>query len=505
MRIPLTPNLGINLFSGGTITQLESGTVNGVIENNESGPYLTQRPAINVSEDASATVSAAKGRGIYYWDGNTDVYFVNNATVYKTSYATVIGTITAGIEKCYFFSIGARLVLLDPANDRGWTITTGGTLAEITDTDFPPRQTPAVALAYGGADVDGYLFALGENGSIYQSALEDATAWAALDYLTAERNPDGGVSLNKHHDNIVVFGPRTTEIFYVTDAATGSVLARRQDVFYNTGCASGASVHEQGDDIFFAGADTFGAIGVYVMSNFVITKISTATIDSFLSQAVVKDGYMLVGSGFGGMGHEYYLLSIYPASTTVAPETTLCFDSATKQWSRWETSLNSMTQFPVMATSSRTGISTRYGQGIFNNGDLFTLNDSLIPIDTLLSAGWVESGWVESGWVSETPESGTNISLTCRTGQYDGGTAKEKFHHSLRLVSQLTSAAQTLTIKHSNDSSRSFNAGRTIDMSKNQKLTALGKFRRRNFQVEYAGSEQVRLHALEGDMTTGPS
>ena len=68
MRLPVTPDLFINKFSGASITELDSGVTNGVIELRGDVPYLTQRPPIDLFGDASATISDARGRGIYYWD-----------------------------------------------------------------------------------------------------------------------------------------------------------------------------------------------------------------------------------------------------------------------------------------------------------------------------------------------------------------------------------------------------------------------------------------------------
>jgi hypothetical protein len=392
--------------------------------------------------------------------------------------------------------------LLDPENDDGWTITSGGTLAEITDTDFPPKQTPAVALAYGGAILDGSLYVLGEDGTIYGSDIEDATAWNALNLISAERVPDGGVYIGKHHDHVFVLGPRSCEFFYDAANATGSPLARRQDVFFDIGCMSGESAWENGDISYFVGTDSASAIGVYALKNFSVVKISNSTIDSFISQAIVKDGYSVVGSGLSAQGHVFYLMTLYTTSVSViVPETTLCFDSVTGKWGVWETTVNGMTKFPIIAWTTRTAPTPRYGEGIFSNGDLFTLTDDLSPSDTLLASTYVVTDYVDTGYITETAASGTAITLKSRTGQYDGGTHNIKLLSNIRHVGELTDASQTLTVRWSNESSRDFNSGIDVDTSIFQKVNRLGKFRRRNFEVEYSGTEQIKLYALEGDIT----
>ena len=45
-------DMHINAFSGGTITELESGITNGVVQTKNGITYLTQRPSIDIFEDA---------------------------------------------------------------------------------------------------------------------------------------------------------------------------------------------------------------------------------------------------------------------------------------------------------------------------------------------------------------------------------------------------------------------------------------------------------------------
>ena len=292
MRIPLAPNLHINAFNGATITEKDSGITNGIVEKRGDILYTTQRPSIDVFEDASVNVSDARGRAIYHWDTANDLYFLNNDTIYKNSHASVVSsTPTAGTKQCRFGEIGGYLVLIDAENDQAFTITTGDVVTEITDSNFPPKLGTPVGLAYGGAALDNYLFVLGEDGIIYNSNLADPTTWTALDYLEAERSPDGGIYLGKHHDNLVAYGVRTIEFFWDARNSTGSPLNRRQDTAYQIGCTSGESVWEEGDRAFFVGNDFSGSLKVYTLENFGISRISTATIDSYLTQVVTKEGY----------------------------------------------------------------------------------------------------------------------------------------------------------------------------------------------------------------------
>jgi len=506
MRLSLAPDLHINAFNGATITEQDSGITNGIVEKRGEILYTTQRPSIDVFEDASVNVSDARGRAVYYWDAAADLYFLNNDTIYKNSHASVVSsTPTAGTKKCKFVEIGTKLVLLDAENNQGFIITTGDVVTEITDTDFPPKQTPAVALAYGGANLDTYLFVLGEDGVIYNSSVNDPSAWAALDFLDAEREPDGGQYLGKHHDNIVVYGDRTIEFFYDAGNTTGSPLSRRQDLAYQIGCATGESVWEEGDRSFFIGSDFSGALKVFTLENFSIKKVSTSSIDSLLTQAITKDGYFANGSGFSASGHTYYILNLYLTPSDSEPTTTLVYDDATGLWGNWETVINGLSKFPLMAWSTRNGTQSRYGEGVLFNGDLITINDNFVPQDTLLASSYVATGYVATGYMLESSESGTAISLKVRTGQSDGGMDDKKTLPNIRHVGDLTTTSQNLTVKWAKENNASFNAGTTVDTSKFQRVNRIGSFRRINFEIDYSGTEVVRLEALEGNPRAGTS
>jgi len=504
MRLPVLPDLHINKFSGASITELESGITNGVGEKRGEINYLTQRPPIDMFGDASDDISDARGRGIYYWNLASALYIFNNDTIYKTNYGTILSASpSAGTKKCKFLELSTDLVLLDAENDEGWTITAAGAVAEITDADFPPNATHSDPLAYGGAVLDTYMFVLGDSGTIYQSDTLDASSWNALSFLGADREPDGGVYLGKHHDNITVLGHTTIEFFYDAGNPVGSVLNRRQDISYNTGCTSGESVWEEGDRLFWIGPNHSGGLGVYTLNNFQLQKISPSTLDSFITQAVERDDYSAVGCGLSGQGHIYYTLTLYQTPSDVTPFITLVFDDTTGLWHEWYSTVNDMTKFDLIAWTKRGGASERFGEGIISNGDLISVNDSLGASDTLLGATYVTTGYVAIGYVKNTSDSGTVIEMKSRIGMFDGGANVWKYPTEYRFVGDTTVNSQTLTLKWANENNSSFNTGKTMDTSKYQKITRPGRYRRRNHELIYAGNERIRLEALDTDPVAG--
>ena len=233
--------------------------------------------------------------------------------------------------------------------------------------------------------------------------------------------------------------------------------------------------------------------------------MSNPTIDSFLTQAIMKSNYFATGSGVTAQGHTYYLLNLYLTPSDITPYITLTYDDTTGLWGEWETTVNGLTKFPLIDWSIRTGVLPRYGEGIMFNGDMITLNDDLNPQDTLLASTYVTTGYVQSGYVLVGGGTGTPISLSVRTGQFDGGSNVKKTMPAIKHVSDTTPNSQDLTIKWAKENNSNFSSGVTIDTSKNQKVTRVGSFRRINFDINYAGTDPIRIEALEGNPIPGTS
>lgn len=504
IRIPLVADLRINLFSGAGITEKESGMTNGMADEKGGIVYATQRPSIDVFEDASTTTADARGRGLQYWDETSAVYFINDGTLYKTDYSTTVSTLpSAGTTKCFFYEIADTLVLLDPENDEGWTVTTSDVVAAISDADFPPNLGTPVGLAFGGAVLNNRLYVLGENGRVYGSDDGDPTSYNALNFIGATRDNDGGTYLGKHHTSIFAAGPNSIEFFEDTGNPTGSPLTRRGDVHHKTGISSGESVWENGDVTYFVGNNESGALAPHRLVNYQTEYISDPTIDSFLTQAVFRDGYTLTGSGFSAHGRTFYVLTLYRVVTDGEPALTLVYDQKSGLWGDWYATVNNITNLPIVGWSKRQGETERFGEGILMNGDRITINDNLIPQDTVDASSYVASGYVATGYVVTVGDSGTNIEFSTRTGQYDGGVNRYKFPESLAVAGDRTGTSETLTVKWANENSKSFSTGKTLDMSEHQRLTRLGRFKRRNHELEFSGSEQIRIEAIDLPVDVG--
>lgn len=517
MKINLAVDLNIQGFSGSGITDYNSGATNSIVYLKDGKPVTTQRPSIDISEQGQEIVGIPKrGRGLYYWEENNRLYIVNDDGVYaSTQDSTALSSaITGGTERVTMLeTIGIPyMVILDAENDEGWLMSAGETIVQI-DTTGSEGFFPTT-LAHGGLILDTYLLVMDEGGNIYNSAVDNPVVFPATGFLRAERENDKGVYLGKHHDNAVAFLTRSVEFFYDAENKTGSPLNRRQDISYNIGCVSGLSVWENGDTTYYLGSNPSGQVAVYKLKNFSINPISTDSLNSYLTQGVTQDGLKVAFSGLSAMGHETLIMTVYTLTgspTEILPKLTITYDTVTEQWGFWETALGDHTLFPLMGWSKRTGgqnatKAARTGEGIFHNGDILSINDKLVPIDTLLGAqGVFEDGVFEIDvFVGTADSNGENIDLKIRTGLFDGETSAYKFQNRETIEMENTTNPQTMTIKHSDESSNNFDSGNAVDVSVDRKeVSAGGRFMKRNYQLEYSGDEQIYLESLDIDVEAG--
>jgi len=509
MKLPIVKSLHIEDFSGTSIETADYFNENAIIgEYTDGRIYATQRPSIDVFEDASEASNphTGKGRGIYYWTKASDRYIVRNNKIYKGSAeSAAIATIATGIEKVYFVEMVNFLVILDPENNKGYYIANSDpweTVVQITDVDFPGQASNSDPLIAGGAFLDGRLYVGGESGAVYGSGSNTPVTWDPLNKITAEREADGGVYVDKHLDHIVMFGTRTIEFFYNAANPTGSPLSKRRDIFHNIGMLQGDAAWREGDDIYFVAVHPSGPLDVMKMTQFIPQSISTPEVESYITNARLVEDSNITCCGFTTGKRTFFLMTFYrPGTETINPSVSLCFDGLS--WGLWDTTLTGLTKFPLIGWTIRSGSTARSGEGIMANGDLITSNDNFIPSDSVLASDYILADYIADGYYASTGPGGTDITMTCLTGPFDGDTNHWKFSHNLEIVGDETEFSLEATVKWADGNSVNFNAGRSVNISRKEKITRMGRFKRRNHKVVISISEQYRIEALDLEFTEG--
>jgi hypothetical protein len=517
-RIPLPVDMNIERFAGGTVSRYGSYVQNGVVDQQGKDPdirtIVTQRPGIDLGINPDdEPVTDNRGRGIYYWDDDSARWLVNNDTVYVGSYATSVTpsatgpgggiSFTAGTERVYFAEVGSNLIITNPEDNEAKYYTTSNTEADLAAvTNFPSD------IVHGAVELNDYLFVMNEAGSIFNSANGDvSTAWGASDFTAASREGDKGVFLGSHHDHLVAFKSGTIEFFYDAGNPSGSPLTRRPDIFYNIGCVNGNSVAQVGDLIYFVGTDARGGVGVYLLHNFKIKKISIHGLDSYLTSVLTVSTNGILGAGISAQGKSYYVITPHDASSDTDSYHTFCYDVSAQMWYVWTTAISSIdsnNNIPIVGSAPYRGTTPRTGEFISANGCVCSFTDILFPVDTEGVTLYVEEGYWGTEYTDDTPGTSSNVTMEVQTGMADHGVNSYKYALSVEYVGDVTQDADTATLSWSDDTHENYgNVTRSLNVAAKAKLKRLGRFLRRSWRLTYSGDEQIRAEALEVDVRRG--
>jgi hypothetical protein len=215
-------------------------------------------------------------------------YEVNNAGV-----STVRGTIGTTSGRVYMADNGSQLMITDGT-------LTGGYIYNYATLAF----TNITSAGYLGAATvtwqDGYFITVVPNTQRFQvSAINDGLTWSALDFASAESNPDSLVIAISDNSNLYLFGTVSTE-FWNNSGATDFPFARISGGATEWGCAAVNTVVKYDNSLAFLAKNRMGQVIVARMNGYTPTRISTPELEFIINNySAVSDAtafsYMLGG------------------------------------------------------------------------------------------------------------------------------------------------------------------------------------------------------------------
>lgn len=341
------------------------------------------------------------------------------------------------------------------------------TCNKVTDVDLPTPHEPSPIY------IDGYLLLIKKNTSdIYNSDLDNPFSWTSDNFISAEINSDWGKKLYKVKNYVAALGTNSIEFFYNDAIETGSPFSRNSSPVKTVGyITAGCQI---GDEVFFIGQEDKNNIGVYVINNFKVEKVSNSiverTIQSYSNASNAKSDVVLNVDGYciSVDGHTFYAFE-----TT---ETTWVYDLNNKFWYEWRRVGN--TPMRLEATwNSKNGQTYVAVQG-----------QSVISIITPLAYRDFNS----------------NFNCIYITEEITAETTRWKLCNKISLKCSMfnnTGQSNAYISWSDNDWSDTGVTPRAINVfSSSPFITRCGRFRNRSFKIEYSDNYPFFITGLQLDL-----
>lgn len=248
------------------------------------------------------------------------VYGVHRGTFYQITNAGVAtskGTLLTTTGRCGIDNNGSQIIVVDGTYGYTYTIATD-TFAQIADADFPGADTVTFN--------DGY-FIVNEpdSGRFFLSALYDGTSWDALDFATAESNPDNLVSVVADHGELILLGDISTEFW----SNTGNVdfpYTRMSGAAVEWGLAARWSIAKFDNSLIWLAKNRMGEVQVTRLAGYQPQRVSTFDIENIInSYSSVSDA---TGFSYLHNGHPFYQINFPTAGES------WLYDGASNVWSK---------------------------------------------------------------------------------------------------------------------------------------------------------------------------
>lgn len=258
-----------------------------------------------------ATVGDGPIRGMIEMAG--DLYVVSGPELYKIEAngdQTNLGAMP-GTSFVQMAHNGTQVLILAGTGSSDGFIATATTLANISDVDF-----------LGSSDVcfiDGYfVLTVAGDDQFFISAQNDGTDYDALDFATAEGQPDPIVGCASDHREIWLLGAKTIEVWY--NSGNADFPFERQSGAYNErGLAAKRSIVQLDNSLFWVGNDRI----VYTTEGYAPLRVSDHALEFMMSESDgVED---LQAFGYSQRGHPFYVLK-------KPNEWTFAYDVSTGRW-----------------------------------------------------------------------------------------------------------------------------------------------------------------------------
>lgn len=457
--------------------------VNCYTEQTSNGSALVKR----AGTAALYTFAPGTVGGQYTWNGDA-FWIVNNLTYDK--FATTPGDgnvipnpplLGSQYQAIHSMSSSFNAVIQSataPANGVGcglWTVS-GSTITQVTDANYKSFNVQP-----GIAYLDQVYYVIEIGGKILGSGLGDPTTWPALDFVQADPEYGGGVTVCRHLNYLLAYYNFGMQVYYDANAAPngqGIALNPVLSASFRVGCCSAFTVVEMADNNFWVAQDALYGRSVVMMTGLTMATISTPFIEKILNNPAIDWSIGIAsktwadGVKFGG--HQFYVLTLSNLGFSLA------FDLNTKQWAVWTSIVGGAETAFIGRHSFQDGFNGQSG----NTWMLDTNTGYVIKVDPTV---YTES----TGW---------GIHVQAVTPNMDWGTLNWKRFGYMNQFADTVNT--TVSVSYSDNDYQTFSTARTIDLNTVRKqLRNCGSSRRRAWKIEHTDNTPLRLYSMKATST----
>lgn len=261
------------------------------------------------------------GNKLYRIDYTTDLAGVRTYTAVDVSGSETID----GTARVSMASNGDQLCIVAPdvtSQFNAWIYTVGGGLVQVSDADF---NGPVLDVDF----VDGYFVFPKSNSNVwFISDLRDGLAYNALDFTSAESDPDPLVTLAPLNGLLYAFGQKTFEPYQ----NTGNVdfpFERISSGVQQKGCLSAESMIEVNGALVWIGSGENERPSIFMTNGGQPERISTPAVENYIYQGGIEPLRNSYAMRWHERGHTFIAF-------TVPSVCTLVYDATTQVWHRRE-------------------------------------------------------------------------------------------------------------------------------------------------------------------------
>lgn len=301
-------------------------------------------------------------------------YFVNGNVLYRQertisgdleTFAVVALGAIEGTGRVSMADNGTQLCIMVPGG-KGYIFTSSpDTLTEITDLDFRANGDPQHVIY-----VDSYFLFNTDSKKYIVSALNDGLAYNALDFGSAEYDPDVIAVPMVFRNQVFLGGSQTLEA--VQNIGGADFPFQRTGLFIDTGVSAPFSVVKLSNRLMWIGAGEDEGPAIWELTGNEPTKISTTAIDTLLQSFTDTEVSEAFAWSYATKGAYFVAFSL--------PTTTLVYDLVTQRWHERKSQVVDANQVTQTVRDRTNSVVSAYGRilvGDSQDGRIGGLNDDV--------------------------------------------------------------------------------------------------------------------------------